>query len=575
MDVVVPDIGDFTDVPVVEVLVAAGDQVAVDDPLIVLESDKASMEIPAPAAGVVKELLVAVGDKVSEGTRVAVLAAAEGDAPAAAPAPQPAAAEPTKPSAPAASPAALAEDERADTHAQVLVLGSGPGGYTAAFRAADLGLDVVLVERYERLGGVCLNVGCIPSKALLHTAKVMTDAAGLHGVTYSEPEIDPDAIRAWKDDVVDKLTRGLVGMAKGRKVRVLRGTAKFTGPHTLDVDGAPVSFDNVIVAAGSRAVELPGLPNDDPRVVDSTGALELTDIPERLLVVGGGIIGLEMATVYSALGSRVTVVELADQLIPGCDKDLVRPLNKRLSERCEAIMVKTSVASLTARDDGLEAVFEGKDAPKGEVYDRVLVAVGRVPNGDSLGLGAAGVTVDERGFVPVDAQLRTNVAHVFAIGDVVGNPMLAHKASHEAKVAAEVIAGHDVTFDVRGIPSVAYTDPEIAWVGLTETQAKADGTAYELGAFPWAASGRALSMDESGGLTKLLVDPETKRMLGAGIVGANAGELIAETGLALEMGANAGDIGLTVHAHPTLAETIGFSAEIIDGTITDLPNKKR
>jgi len=364
-------------------------------------------------------------------------------------------------------------------------------------------------------------------------------------------------------------------MAKGRKVRVVHGTATFTGPHTLEVDGSPISFDNVIVAAGSRAIELPGLPYDDPRVVDSTGALELPDIPERLLVVGGGIIGLEMATVYSGLGSRVTVVELADQLIPGCDKDLVKPLHKRLAERCEAIMVKTSVASLTARNDGLEVVFEGDDAPAGEVYDRVLVAVGRVPNGGSLGLDAAGVAVDERGFVPVDAQMRTNVAHVFAIGDVVGNPMLAHKASHEAKVAAEVIAGHDVTFDVRGIPSVAYTDPEIAWVGLTETQAQADATAYELGAFPWVASGRALTMDESGGLTKLLVDPETKRVLGAGIVGANAGELIAETGLALEMGANAEDIGLTVHAHPTLAETIGFSAEIIDGTITDLPNKKR
>jgi dihydrolipoamide dehydrogenase len=561
-DVLVPDIGDFADVPIVEVLVEAGEEVAADAPLVVIESEKASMEVPAPEAGVIKELLVAVGDTVSEGTRIAVLEPASGGStPDAVPASEP---------TPAPEPAV----ERADVHAQVLVLGSGPGGYTAAFRAADLGLDVVLVERHETLGGVCLNVGCIPSKALLHVAQVLTEARSLPGVKFSEPELDLGGLREWKEGVVGKLTGGLAGMAKGRKVRVVTGEARFTGPHAIDVGGTPVTFDNAIVAAGSRAVELPGLPYDDERLMDSTGALALDEVPGSLLVIGGGIIGLEMATVYLALGSKVTVVELVDQLIPGCDPDLVKPLHAELAERCEAIMLGTKVTSLSAGRKGLEASFEGPDAPEKATYDRVLVAVGRVPNGGELGLDAAGVEVDDRGFVGVDAQQRTNVGHVYAIGDVVGNPMLAHKATHEAAVAAEVIAGQDVAFDARAIPSVAYTLPEVAWVGLTETQAKEDGTSYEKAAFPWAASGRALSMEASAGLTKLLVEPETGRVLGAGIVGANAGELMAEVGLAIEMGAVAEDLALTVHPHPTLSETVAFAAELADGTITDLPNPK-
>jgi dihydrolipoamide dehydrogenase len=590
LDVLVPDIGDFTDVPIVELLVSEGDEVESDAPLVVLESDKASMEIPAPQAGTVKELKVAVGDTVSEGSLIAVLEVAgdaaesyagqDGDAPAAA---TEATARPVEDhdddegDAPAGG-ASGDGFEREDEHAEVLVLGSGPGGYAAAFRAADLGLDVVLVERHATLGGVCLNVGCIPSKALLHAAKVIADAEAMggHGIAFGEPEIDVDALREWKDGVVGKLVGGVTGMAKSRKVRVVQGEARFTGPHTIQVGDTPVSFDHAIVAAGSRAVELPGIPSDDPRVMDSTGALELPDVPERLLVIGGGIIGLEMATVYDALGSRVTVVELADQLIPGCDKDLVRPLQRRIAERYEAIHLKTKVESVEARDDGLHATFSGdvEDA----VFDRVLVAVGRVPNGAGLGLDAAGVEVDDRGFVTVDEHQRTNVAHVYAIGDVARHPMLAHKATAEGHVAAEVIAGHDVVYDVRAMPSVAYTEPEVAWVGLTETQAKADGTKYEKASFPWSASGRALSVDGAAGQTKLLFDPESRRVLGAGIVGTGAGELIAEVGLAIEMGAVVDDVALTVHAHPTLSETVGLAAELAAGTITDLPNpaaKKR
>nr|WP_244406546.1 dihydrolipoyl dehydrogenase [Patulibacter medicamentivorans] len=462
----------------------------------------------------------------------------------------------------------------------MVVLGAGVGGYTAAFRAADLGLDVVLVHRDETLGGVCLNVGCIPSKALLHAAKVITDAAAAseHGIRFGAPEVDIDELRAWKDGVVGRLTGGLAQMAKQRKVRIVTGEARFTEPHALDVGGTDVTFDNVIVAAGSRPIELPGIPHDDHRVIDSTGALLLEDVPERLLVIGGGIIGLEMATVYDALGSRVTVIEMADQLIPGADPDLVKPLQKRIAARYEAIHLKTKVESVSVVDDGLEARFRGfeeDDVAEAAVFDRVLVAVGRTPNGKGLGLEQIGVTVDDRGFVPVDEQLRTNVPHVFAIGDVVGQPMLAHKASHEAKVAAEVIAGHDVAFDVRGIPSVAYTEPEVAWVGLTETRAKAEGIEYEAASFPWSASGRALTTGAATGTTKLLLDPGSRRVLGAGIVGANAGELIAEPTFALEMGAEAGDIGLTVHAHPTLSETVAFAAEIAEGTITDLPQKRR
>ena len=466
--------------------------------------------------------------------------------------------------------------------ADVVVLGAGPGGYTAAFRAADLGKKVVLIERYSSLGGVCLNVGCIPSKALLHTAQIINDSAEMAhmGVSFSEPEIDLDKLRAGKDKVVKKLTGGLAALAKQRKVQVVEGTGRFEAPNRIGVDTregrAAITFDNAIIACGSSPVKIPGFPHDDPRVMDSTGALELADIPGRMLIVGGGIIGLEMATVYQALGARIDVVELMDQLIPGCDKDLVRPLEKIIKKRYENIMLGTKVTAMSATADGIQVSFEGKKAPEQESYDRVLVAVGRRPNGKLIDAEKAGVNVDERGFIPVDAHMRTNVPNIFAIGDVVGNPMLAHKATHEAKVAAEVIAGLPALFDPLSIPSVAYTDPEVAWMGLTETEAKAKGIAYEKGAFPWAASGRALCIGRDEGLTKLLFEPETKRILGAGIVGPNAGELIGETVLALEMGADYEDIGLTIHPHPTLNETICFAAEMAHGSITDLiPTRKR
>src|SRR4051794_27729660 len=545
LDVLVPDIGDFTGVPVVEILVSVGDVVAAEDPLVVLESDKASMEIPAPEGGTVKELKVAVGDPVSEGSALVVLEVAEtapvGDYGSGNAAPE-AVESPASPH----QETGLEEPVqvgRGDLHAAVLVLGSGPGGYAAAFRAADLGQDVVMVERYEKLGGVCLNVGCIPSKALLHVAKLITDAetVGGHGVAFGTPQIDLDALRAWKEGVVAKLNGGVAQMAKGRKVQVVQGDARFTGPNLLSVLGADgqtttISFDNAIVAAGSRSVELPDIPHHDPRVMDSTGALELADIPQRLLVVGGGIIGLEMATVYDALGSEVTVVELVDQLLPGADRDLVKPLAKRIGERYAAIHLNVRVEGIEAREDGLHATFSGdvEDA----VFDRVLDAVGRTPNGAGLGLDTAGVHLDERGFVPVDERRRTNVEHIYAIGDVAGGPMLAHKATAEGHVAAEVIAGHPAVFDPRGIPSVAYTEPEVAWVGLTETEAAKRGKAYEKSIVRWAATGRALASDAANGMTKLLRDPDTGRILGAGIVGTNAGELIAEVGLALEMGAD-------------------------------------
>jgi dihydrolipoamide dehydrogenase len=579
LEVLVPDIGDFADVPVAELLVAVGDEVATDDPLVVLESDKASMEIPAPQAGTVKELKVKVGDAVAEGSALLVLEVADAGAgvPAARGAEDDsdrAGPSATEPPPRLSEPPAAAE--RGDVHTSVLVLGSGPGGYAAAFRAADLGHDVVMVERHEPLGGVCLNVGCIPSKALLHVAKVIAEAetTATHGVSFGTPEIDLDALRSWKDGVVAKLNGGVAGMAKGRKVQVVHGEARFTGPYMLAVAGAEgtttVSFDHAIVAAGSRPVLLPGVPHDDPRVMDSTDALQLEEIPARLLVVGGGIIGLEMATVYDALGSDVTVVELLDGLIPGADRDLVKPLAKRIGERYAAIHLGTRVEGIEARDEGLRVTFSGdvEDA----VFDRVLVAVGRTPNGAGLGLDAAGVHVDDRGFVTVDERQRTNVEHIYAIGDVAGEPMLAHKATAEGHVAAEVIAGHPVVFDARGIPSVAYTEPEVAWVGLTETDAAAQGQAYEKSVVPWSASGRALASDAATGLTKILRDPATGRVLGAGIVGTNAGELIAETGLALEMGADVADVGLTIHAHPTLSETVMLAAEVADGTVTDLPN---
>jgi dihydrolipoamide dehydrogenase len=497
---------------------------------------------------------------VSQGSLILSLESAAGDGAGPAPAAEPEA------------PAPAAEADDGGDRAQVVVLGSGPGGYTAAFRAADLGLDTVLVERYERLGGVCLNVGCIPSKALLHVARVLAESeeAASQGITFGEPQIDLDGVRRFKDGAVERLTGGLAGMAKGRKVRVVTGVAKFTGPHTLEVDGETIGFEHCIIAAGSHAVKLSGFP-EDPRIVDSTGALELPEVPERLLVIGGGIIGLEMATVYDALGSKVTVVEMLDQIIPGADPDVVKPLHKRISERYEAIHLDTRVEEVRATDDGLVAKFGGNE----ETFDRILVAVGRRPNGATLSADAAGVDVDDRGFISVDAQMRTNVPHIFAIGDIVGEPMLAHKATHEAKVAAEVIAGENVAFDARAIPSVAYTDPEIAWMGLTETAAKEQGIEVETAVFPWAASGRALGMGRSEGMTKLIFEPGGGRLLGAGIVGVNAGELIAETVHALEMGADAEDIGLTIHPHPTLSESLGMAAEIAAGTITDLPPKRR
>jgi dihydrolipoamide dehydrogenase len=593
IEVKVPDIGDFKDVAVIEVFVKAGDKVEAEQSLITLETDKAAMEVPCPAAGVVKALKVKVGDKISEGSVILTLessaaavapaakpaASGPAAAPTKSPAPSPAQPQATSPQSPAPSPQSFA---KGDLHAEVLVLGAGPGGYTAAFRAADLGKQVVLVEKYASLGGVCLNVGCIPSKALLHVAKVISEAEEVahHGVTFAKPKIDIDKIRGWKESVINKLTGGLSALAKQRKVQVVQGTAKFTSPNHLAVetkDGKKtISFDTAIIAAGSSVARIPGFPYDDTRIIDSTGALQLQDVPKRMLIIGGGIIGLEMATVYDALGSKITVVELMDQLMPGADKDMVKPLHKRIEKRYEAIYLKTKVSKIEVQKSGLKVHFEGEQAPEPQVYDRVLMAVGRRPNGRDIGADAAGVTVNERGFIPVNMQMRTNVPHIYAIGDIVGDPMLAHKAVHEGKVAAEVIAGHHAAFEPLTIPSVAYTDPEIAWMGLTETQAKAQGIAYEKANFPWAASGRALSIGREEGSTKLLLDPSTRRILGAGIVGVNAGELIAEAVLALEMGSDMEDIGLTIHPHPTLSETLGFAAEMAEGTITDLlvPRKK-
>ena len=603
IEIKVPDIGDFKDVPVIELLVKPGDTIAREDALVTLESDKATMEVPSTHAGTVKEVRVKVGDKVSQGSVIAVLDSAE-----AGPAKTtsvPAAPKAEAAAAPASDAAALksaiaqssAQQVRdtltstlasldADVHAEVLVLGAGPGGYTAAFRAADLGKKVVLVERYATLGGVCLNVGCIPSKALLHAAKIITDAeeGAQLGLTFGAPKIEIDGVRKFKDGVVGKLTKGLAGLAKARKVTVVEGKAQFATTHTLEVETKEgrkvVSFDHCIIAAGSQSAQIPGFPYDDPRLMDSTGALELTDIPKRLLIIGGGIIGLEMATVYDALGSKVSVVEFMDRLIPGADPDIVKPLARRIEKRYEKIMLKTKVAKIEATPQGLKAHFENAagsgDAPAPEVYDRVLLAVGRRPNGKSIGAEKAGIHVNERGWIPVDRQMRTNVPHIFAIGDIVGEPMLAHKATHEGKLAAEVIAGmtHH-SWEARTIPSVAYTDPEVAWMGLSEPEAKQQGVEYDKAVFPWAASGRALGMGREEGLTKVLYEKGTQRILGAGIVGVNAGELIAETVLALEMGADAEDIGLTIHAHPTLSETVFFTAEMAEGSITDMMPPKR
>ncbi len=586
IDVKVPDIGDFKNIPVIEVLVKPGDTIAKEDSLVTLESDKATMEVPSPAAGVVKELKVKPGDKLSKGSLILTLESSGIAAPAQkvqaqTSAPPPAAA-PVQTAAPVSStPISSAPVTRGDIHAQVVVLGSGPGGYTAAFRAADLGMQTVLIERYPVLGGVCLNVGCIPSKALLHAARVIAEAEemGHFGLSFGKPKIELDKLRDWKGGVVEKSIRGLAGLAKQRKVTVVQGVGKFTSPHMIEVqtpDGVKkVSFDHAIIAAGSQSAKIPGLPYEDPRLMDSTSALEIKDIPKRLLVIGGGIIGLEMACVYDALGAKVTVVELLDGLIPGADRDLIRPLQKRIEKRYEGIYLKTKVTKLAPQKDGLKATFEGDNAPAPQVYDRVLLAVGRRPNGKAIAADAAGVTVNDRGFIPVDKQLRTNVAHIFAIGDIVGDPMLAHKASYEGKIAAEVIAGHKAAFDARTIPSVAYTDPEIAWMGLTETQAKVQGLEIEKASFPWAASGRARATARDEGLTKLILDKKSRRLLGAGIVGPNAGELIAETVLALEMGADAADLALTIHSHPTLSETVMFAAEIAEGSITDLYMPKK
>jgi dihydrolipoamide dehydrogenase len=605
IEIKVPDIGGNGSVPVIEILVQVGDTVTKEQSLVTLESDKATMEIPTSVAGVIKEIKLKVGDEVSEGSVIAIVetAADATAAPEAAPseAPKQVApkAEPSKTEAPKAAPSASTaansskptapapkaageSGRKADIECKLVVLGSGPGGYTAAFRAADLGVDTVLVERHATLGGVCLNVGCIPSKALLHAAAVIDEAEAMaaHGITFGKPTIEIDKLREFKTKVVGKLTGGLTSMAKQRKVRTVEGVGVFISPNELEVqtkDGTKlIRFENAIIAAGSQSVKLPSFPWDDERIIDSTGALELKDVPKKLLVVGGGIIGLEMATVYSALGSEVTVVEFMDQLIPGADADLIKPLAQRMSKRLKGIHLKTKVVEAKATKKGIEVTYEGDSVPETTLFDRVLVSVGRSPNGSKIGADKAGVSVSERGFITVDQQMRTNVPHIFAIGDLVGQPMLAHKATHEAKVAAEVVAGHKSYFDARVIPSVAYTDPEIAWVGVSEREAKEKGLKVGVAKFPWAASGRAIGNDRTEGFTKLLFDEETHRIVGGGIVGQHAGDLISEVTLAIEMGSEAADIGLTIHPHPTLSESVGMAAEIYEGTITDLyvPKKK-
>jgi dihydrolipoamide dehydrogenase len=597
IEVKVPDIGDYTDVPVIEILVSVGDTVKKDQGLVTLESDKATLEVPSSAAGVVKELKVKLGDTLSEGSVVAILEAeGAGDAPAAKPAPEapkpaPVTPSPAAPAAPttAAPKPALGTGKPADIECRMVVLGAGPGGYTAAFRAADIGLDTVLIERYPSLGGVCLNVGCIPSKALLHAAALIEEASHSAdiGVDFGKPKIDLAKLRDFKQNkVVGQFTKGLAGMAKQRKVRTVQGVAKFVSANELEIVGDDgktqlLRFEQCIIAAGSQAVKLPNFPWDDKRIMDSTDALELQEVPKKLLVVGGGIIGLEMATVYRALGSEVTVVEFMDQLMPGADKDLVKPLADRLKKQGVVVHLKTKAAKVEAAKQGITVSFESADegqkpALESGTWDRVLVAVGRSPNGGKLDADKAGVQVTERGFIPVDKQMRTNVPHIFAIGDLVGQPMLAHKATHEGKLAAEVAAGQKKEWVARVIPSVAYTDPEIAWVGVTETEAKAKGLKVGVGKFPWVASARAVGIGRGEGFTKLIFDEDTHRVIGGGIVGVHAGDLIAEIGLAIEMGAEAEDIGHTIHPHPTLGETVGMAAEVYDGTITDLyiPKKK-
>jgi len=586
VEIKVPDIGDFKEVPVIELFVKPGDTVAKEQALITLESDKATMEVPSPTAGTVAEVKVKLGDKVSEGT--VILSLATDAASEAAPTPAaPAASAP--PPTPAPTPTAASFGGAADIECEVLVLGAGPGGYSAAFRSADLAMRTVLIERYGRLGGVCLNVGCIPSKALLHTASVMDEVAAMarHGITYSGPQIDLDQLRAFKQGVVSKLTSGLAGMAKGRKVEHVRGIGRFVDPHHVEVEltAGPgqektgekkvVRFEKAIIAAGSQAAKLPFLPGD-PRIIDSTGALELTSIPKRMLVIGGGIIGLEMATVYSTLGSRIDIVEMLDGLMTGADRDLVKAWEKHNARRFDKVMLKTKTTAAHATPEGITVTFEGEQAPpEPQLYDLVLVAVGRTPNGKLIGAEKAGVLVSERGFVPADKQLRTNVPHIFAIGDIIGAPMLAHKAVHEGHVAAEAAHGERVSFDARQIPSVAYTDPEVAWAGLTEEQCKAQGIAYGKAVFPWAASGRAIANARDEGFTKLLFDEATHRCIGGAIVGTHAGDLIGEVCLAVEMGADPIDIGKTIHPHPTLSESVGMAAELFEGVCTDLPPARR
>jgi dihydrolipoamide dehydrogenase len=567
VEIRVPNIGDFKGVQVVDVHVSPGSQVNAEDPLITLETDKASMDVPAPQSGTVGELRIKPGDRVSEGDLILLL---DTQSPAGVPPEE----RVTDDAAPARASSALGP---ASLEAQVLVLGAGPGGYTAAFRAADLGKRVILIDRRPTLGGVCLNIGCIPSKALLHAAKVIAETREMreHGLSFGEPQVDIDRLRGWKDGVVKRLTTGLTGLARQRHVTVLQGSGRFLSPNQIEVDTADrgrvvVGFEQAIIACGSEPVTLPFVPHQDPRVIDSTGALELQDIPRRLLVLGAGIIGLEMATVYHELGAEIAVAELMDQIIPGADADIVRPLMKRIESRYANIFLKTKVTAVEAGSDGLRVHFSGPNAPETDRFDKLLVAVGRRPNGRLIGAENAGVAVDERGFITTDRQMRTNVPTIFAIGDVVGQPMLAHKATHEGRVAAEVAAGMNSSFDAQVIPSVAYTDPEVAWVGLTETEARATGTKYAKGVFPWAASGRSLSLGRDEGLTKVLYNPETHRVIGAGIVGPGAGELVAEVALAIEMGADAEDVGLTIHPHPTLSETTAMAAEAFEGTITDL-----
>ena len=581
IEVKVPDIGDFKEVEVIEVLVKVGDTIKEEQSLVTVESDKASMEIPSTAAGVIKELKVKLGDKVGEGSLLLLLeASGAAAAPAAASAPVPAAT--PAPAATVAAPAAASFAGGADEEFDMLVLGAGPGGYSAAFRSADLGMKTVLVERYSTLGGVCLNVGCIPSKALLHSAAVLEEAKHMAdiGISFGEPQVDINKLRDHKNKVIGKLTGGLAGMAKARKVTTVQGVGSFLDPHHLEVtlaDGGKkvIKFKQAIIAAGSAVVKLPFVP-EDPRIVDSTGALELRFVPQKMLIMGGGIIGLEMGTVYSALGARLDVVEMMDGLMQGADRDLVKVWQKKNEGRFDRIMLKTKTVAVEAKPDGIYVTFEGENAPtEPQRYDMVLSAVGRAPNGKKIGAEKAGVVVSDRGFIPVDKQQRTNVPHIFAIGDIVGQPMLAHKAVHEAHVAAEVAHGEKVYFDARTIPSVAYTDPEVAWVGLTEDEAKKNGVKIGKGVFPWAASGRAIANGRDEGFTKLIFDEATGRVLGGGIVGTHAGDLLGEICLAVEMGADAVDVGKTIHAHPTLGESVGMAAEVYKGVCTDLPPQKK